>query len=186
MRPRAQARSPIQTYAKLGGGSRINPTVCQIWMIPWHTCRSEAERNVTQPGRTSGKTPQSFRLSDGTELTADQFVFACGSWLGKALPDVIGDRVAPSRQHLLWRYARRFPLWRGTAGDSRWGVRQRRDRRWRTRARQTIGVHLGNRGPRLVSRNQSAPTTARRNMDRETGLESAYTYTRLGRVIAIY
>ena len=129
MRPRAQVRSPIQTYAKLGGGSRINPTVCQIWMIPWHTCRSEAERNVTQPGRTSGKTPQSFRLSDGTELTADQFVFACGSWLGKALPDVIGDRVAPSRQHLLWRYARRFPLWRGTAGDSRWGVRQRRDRR---------------------------------------------------------
>jgi hypothetical protein len=69
-------------------------------MIPWHACQSEGERNVTQPVAASGKTSQSFRLSDETELTTDQLVFARGSWLGKALPDVIGDRVAPSRQQV--------------------------------------------------------------------------------------
>lgn len=39
-------------------------------------------------------------LTDGSSLQADVFVFACGSWLGSLFPDVIGDRVTPTRQEV--------------------------------------------------------------------------------------
>ncbi len=41
-------------------------------------------------------------LLDGTSLTADRFVLACGPWLGALLPDVIGDRIISSRQEVLY------------------------------------------------------------------------------------
>jgi glycine/D-amino acid oxidase-like deaminating enzyme len=66
-----------------------------------------------KPGSTSGKTLESVKLSDGTELTADQFVFACGPWLGRVFPEVIGGLITPSRQQVLF--------FGTTAGDSRFG-----------------------------------------------------------------
>jgi glycine/D-amino acid oxidase-like deaminating enzyme len=41
-------------------------------------------------------------LSDGTRLTADAYVFACGPWLGRLFPEVIGDRVRPTRQEVFF------------------------------------------------------------------------------------
>jgi sarcosine oxidase len=40
------------------------------------------------------------RLTDGTRLQADRYVFACGPWLGQIFPDVVGNRVQPSRQEV--------------------------------------------------------------------------------------
>ena len=42
------------------------------------------------------------RLSDGTRLDADRYVFACGPWLGRLFPDVIGSRVRPTRQEVFY------------------------------------------------------------------------------------
>ena len=42
------------------------------------------------------------RLSDGSTLTADRFVFACGPWLGSLFPDVVGDRVKATRQEVFF------------------------------------------------------------------------------------
>jgi len=44
----------------------------------------------------------SVMLSDGSRLTADRFVFACGPWLGSLFPDVIGDRVRATRQEVFF------------------------------------------------------------------------------------
>ena len=44
----------------------------------------------------------SVPLSDGSRLTADRFVFACGPWLGSLFPDVIGDRVRATRQEVFF------------------------------------------------------------------------------------
>lgn len=41
-------------------------------------------------------------LSDGTTLTADAYVFACGPWLGELFPDVIGEQVRPTRQEVFF------------------------------------------------------------------------------------
>ena len=41
-------------------------------------------------------------LADGTAIEADAFVFACGPWLGRLFPDVIGKRVTPTRQEVYY------------------------------------------------------------------------------------
>jgi glycine/D-amino acid oxidase-like deaminating enzyme len=41
-------------------------------------------------------------LSDGSRLSADQYVFACGPWLGKLFPETIGDRIRPTKQEVFF------------------------------------------------------------------------------------
>ena len=41
-------------------------------------------------------------LSDGTDLTADHYIFACGPWLGKLLPQTIGSLVRPTKQDVFF------------------------------------------------------------------------------------
>ena len=55
-----------------------------------------------RPGRIQGRTLQSVQMTGGAEIEADQFVFACGPWLGNLFPDVIGDRIQPSRQQVFF------------------------------------------------------------------------------------
>jgi sarcosine oxidase len=38
----------------------------------------------------------------GERIVAGQFVFACGAWLGKVFPDVLGGRIFPSRQEVFF------------------------------------------------------------------------------------
>jgi sarcosine oxidase len=40
--------------------------------------------------------------SHGEMIAAGQFVFACGAWLGKLFPDVLGSRIFPSRQEVFF------------------------------------------------------------------------------------
>ena len=40
--------------------------------------------------------------SGGEHIAAGQFVFACGPWLGKVFPDVLGPRIFPSRQEVFF------------------------------------------------------------------------------------
>jgi sarcosine oxidase len=59
------------------------------------------------------KTLTYVRTTDGREVRADAFVFACGSWLPKVFPEVIADRIRPTRQVVIYF---------GTpAGDDRFG-----------------------------------------------------------------
>ena len=44
----------------------------------------------------------SLSLSDGSKLRADQYVFACGPWLGKLFPETIGNRIRPTRQEVFF------------------------------------------------------------------------------------
>jgi glycine/D-amino acid oxidase-like deaminating enzyme len=38
----------------------------------------------------------------GENIAAGQFVFACGPWLGKVFPNVLGERIFPSRQEVFF------------------------------------------------------------------------------------
>jgi len=57
------------------------------------------ETSVT-PGALQGREMSAVALSDGSRFSADQYVFACGPWLGKLFPDVVGDLIRPTRQEL--------------------------------------------------------------------------------------
>lgn len=41
-------------------------------------------------------------LEGGEAIAADAFVFACGPWLGRLFPDVVGDRVRATRQEVFY------------------------------------------------------------------------------------
>ena len=41
-------------------------------------------------------------ISDGAHISAGQFVFACGAWLGKIFPELLGPRIFPSRQEVFF------------------------------------------------------------------------------------
>lgn len=54
-----------------------------------------------------------LRTSDGDTVSAARFVFACGPWLPTFLPDILGQRIFPTRQEIFFFAPR--------AGDSRFG-----------------------------------------------------------------
>jgi sarcosine oxidase len=43
-----------------------------------------------------------LRLSDGSKLVADQYVFASGPWLGQLFPETIGHRIHPTKQDVFF------------------------------------------------------------------------------------
>jgi len=58
--------------------------------------------------------------SQGERFSAEQFVFACGAWLGKIFPEVLGGRIFPTRQEVFffgvpggntWFAAPALPTW---------------------------------------------------------------------------
>jgi sarcosine oxidase len=56
---------------------------------------------------------ESVVTSKGEHISAGHFVFACGAWLGKIFPDVLGARIFPTRQEVFF-----FGI---PAGDTRFG-----------------------------------------------------------------
>jgi glycine/D-amino acid oxidase-like deaminating enzyme len=55
---------------------------------------------AVKPGAIESGEMHNIALSDGSRLGADRFIFACGPWLGTVFPDVIGDRITPTRQEV--------------------------------------------------------------------------------------
>lgn len=45
---------------------------------------------------------RSLRLSDGSRLKADKYVFACGSWLGKLFPETLSKVIRPTKQDIFF------------------------------------------------------------------------------------
>jgi monomeric sarcosine oxidase len=71
------------------------------------------------------------RLSDGSILKADQFVFACGPWTGKLFPQSIGSKIQSTKQDVFFFGPppgdRRFddehlPVWADHRGRFMYGI----------------------------------------------------------------
>jgi len=73
------------------------------------------------PGEIEGGKLSGLALPDGTKLSAaDAYVFACGPWLGRLFPEVVGERIRPTRQEVFFfgtpsgdsRFTEEsFPVW---------------------------------------------------------------------------
>lgn len=53
-------------------------------------------------GKIDPKLADGVSLSDGTKLLADQYVFACGPWLGRLFPESVGNNVRVTRQEVVF------------------------------------------------------------------------------------
>ncbi|MBM3820555.1 MAG: FAD-dependent oxidoreductase [Acidimicrobiia bacterium] len=72
-------------------------------------------RGRARPGPDQAGRLRSVTLDDGSEIRGDAFVFACGAWLPKVFPELLGPRIRPTQQVVLYF---------GTpAGDERFGPR---------------------------------------------------------------
>jgi glycine/D-amino acid oxidase-like deaminating enzyme len=72
------------------------------------------------PGPVQGGAMRGLSLSDGSRLGADHYVFACGPWLSKLFPEIIGNRITPHRKEVYFfgvpagdaRFSEdQFPAW---------------------------------------------------------------------------
>lgn len=62
------------------------------------------QAQVASPTFAQAGTSQlgAITTSSGEKIAAGQFVFACGAWLGKVFPDILGPRIFPSRQEVFF------------------------------------------------------------------------------------
>jgi monomeric sarcosine oxidase len=65
--------------------------------------RSGLEYRVAQVSepKAVGRIP-SITTASGERIEAEHFVFACGAWLGKLFPEILGARIFPSRQEVFF------------------------------------------------------------------------------------
>ncbi|HTV58117.1 MAG TPA: FAD-dependent oxidoreductase [Verrucomicrobiae bacterium] len=49
-----------------------------------------------------GSLPAQFATASGRRISAGTYIFACGAWLGKLFPELLGDRIFPSRQEVFF------------------------------------------------------------------------------------
>jgi sarcosine oxidase len=62
------------------------------------------QAQVTAPNAADRRssTLDAISTGDGERISAGQFVFACGTWLGKIFPEILGPRIFPSRQEVFF------------------------------------------------------------------------------------
>jgi glycine/D-amino acid oxidase-like deaminating enzyme len=53
-----------------------------------------------EPGPVVNGALPFLRFADGSRIEADAYLFACGPWLGKLFPELIGDHIRPTRQEV--------------------------------------------------------------------------------------
>lgn len=54
------------------------------------------------PSRPGQRALEAVAGTGGESLRAEQFIFACGPWLPKLFPDVVGSRIVPTRQDVFF------------------------------------------------------------------------------------
>jgi sarcosine oxidase len=74
-----------------------------VAVVAEEAVRLGAEYRCAQVLRPTGSgRAHQVATSDGEKISAGQFVFACGPWLGKVFPEILGARIFPSRQEVFF------------------------------------------------------------------------------------
>jgi glycine/D-amino acid oxidase-like deaminating enzyme len=102
------------------GGSLSARVACQAVMEGFLAEGGEYKEIAVLPHGLETGVRDGLALADGTKLVADEYVFACGSWLGKLFPETIGSRIRPTKQDVFFfgtpagddRFSEsRLPVW---------------------------------------------------------------------------
>jgi sarcosine oxidase len=89
-------------YLERHAGVLLARESCQRVVEQFSSEGGSYRRATVVPQSTSDGVGDVLRLEDGTTLQADQYVFACGSWLGKLFPDLLSKSVLPTRQEVYY------------------------------------------------------------------------------------
>ncbi len=75
---------------------------CQAVLAGFVAEGGEYRQSAVSPGAVDAEGMTSVTLANRTSLRAGIYVFACGPWLGRLFPDVIGTRIRPTRQEVYY------------------------------------------------------------------------------------
>jgi sarcosine oxidase len=85
---------------------------------------------VIEPDLDSGRW-KALALSDGSQVRADRYVFACGPWMGQLFPQTIGKRIQSTKQDVFFfgpppgdvRFdEQHLPVWADHRGRFMYGI----------------------------------------------------------------
>jgi glycine/D-amino acid oxidase-like deaminating enzyme len=75
---------------------------CQAVLEGFLTEGGEYKQAAVSPRDLESGIRDGLKLSDGSNLMADQYVFACGPWLGKLFPETVGNLIRPTKQDVFF------------------------------------------------------------------------------------
>ena len=84
------------------GGFLTARVACQVVVEGFVREGGEYRQAAVVPNRSETSYGEGLTLSDGSKLIADQYVFACGPWLGKIFPETIGNLIRATRQDVFF------------------------------------------------------------------------------------
>lgn len=112
--PQVSFRGVRSVFIEAEAGFITARTACELVREMFVREGGEYTQAWVQPGESAGARLSSIALSNGKRLEADRFVFACGPWMARVFPEVIGRRIVATRQEVFFF---------GTpAGDTRYDV----------------------------------------------------------------
>jgi monomeric sarcosine oxidase len=118
--PQVDFRGVKSVWFEHRGGALFSRRACRAVQDAFEKAGGRYRTATVKPGRIANGAMSALRTADGGRVEADVYVFACGPWLGKLFPDVIGGAVRPTRQEVYYfetpRTSERFqaghlPIW---------------------------------------------------------------------------
>jgi monomeric sarcosine oxidase len=73
-----------------------------VWQAQKNGVDYRQEAVLAPAGPAGERRPSSLKTTSGDTISAGSFVFACGPWLPKVFPGILGDRIFPSRQEVFF------------------------------------------------------------------------------------
>ena len=84
------------------GGFLMARIACQEVVKSFLAEGGEYKEAAVLPDGLEAGCKDGLKLAEGSTLTADRYVFACGPWLGRLFPETIGDRIRPTKQDVFF------------------------------------------------------------------------------------
>jgi len=84
------------------GGYLLARLACEAVVEGFRVEGGEYRQIAVAPPECEQKVMSGLTLADGSTLAADQYVFACGPWMGKLFPESIGDKIRPTKQDVFF------------------------------------------------------------------------------------
>jgi monomeric sarcosine oxidase len=83
-------------------GALMARRAVQMLVTRFLAAGGEYRNALVAPPVTTGKRLQTVKLAFGESLQADNYVFACGPWMGKLFPGLLATRIVPTRQEVFY------------------------------------------------------------------------------------
>ena len=117
--PILNTRDLHHAYLDPFGGCLRAREACQAVFKAFLSEGGQYHQGLAKPGNTKNRRLEKLILSDGSTVPADQFVFACGAWLGHQFPEVLGNSITCTKQEVYYfgvpaekaEAFEKFPVW---------------------------------------------------------------------------